>query len=286
VFIMNSAKHEAAGSPTAPLTRTDRRRPSGCVAVSLFAGFALCVSVTVNSSGQDLGEIARQERQRRQNQTHPPIHVYTDEDLKRAQILLPGDRARFLEATKATVSPDHGGMNAQASDEKPQTAQESNPAAIPLIPELSLGEIARRYRAEKETAEAERKWLEALNAQPQRFSLAMPAPLAAPDRTKLSRVPSLPTDATAQSIGQRLLAGQETEPQPPAAVQVQAGDTLWGLARTYLGSGTQWRRLMAANPGINDPRQLRAGAWINLPAVDDSAARNYPKKKALSVRAR
>lgn len=48
------------------------------------------------SYGQSLGEIARQERERRKQEPRQSTYVYTNEDLKRAQILVPEDRERVL----------------------------------------------------------------------------------------------------------------------------------------------------------------------------------------------
>jgi nucleoid-associated protein YgaU len=50
-------------------------------------------------------------------------------------------------------------------------------------------------------------------------------------------------------------------------VSVQRGDSLWKLAQQNLGSGNRWPELLAANPRIADPNQIRAGTQLNLPDV-------------------
>jgi len=66
---------------------------SGILIISCtIFGFTQCYA-------QDVAEAARQEKARKDNQQKKPKHVYTDEDLKRAQILTPEDRAE-VEARK------------------------------------------------------------------------------------------------------------------------------------------------------------------------------------------
>ena len=43
------------------------------------------------------------------------------------------------------------------------------------------------------------------------------------------------------------------------------GDTLYSLAKRYLGHGKRWKDIQAANPGL-DPRKLRVGQEIVIPA--------------------
>lgn|GEM_PF-1624094 len=45
---------------------------------------------------------------------------------------------------------------------------------------------------------------------------------------------------------------------------VKAGDTLFHIAATHYGSGGQWKKIAAANPGVN-PSKLHVGQTITLP---------------------
>lgn len=45
--------------------------------------------------------------------------------------------------------------------------------------------------------------------------------------------------------------------------QVTRGETLWGLASTYCGSGGEWQKLAAAND-ITDPRSLEIGQKLTI----------------------
>lgn len=47
---------------------------------------------------------------------------------------------------------------------------------------------------------------------------------------------------------------------------VQAGDTLWGIAKTYYGNGAQYTKITAANPGIKNPNLIYPGQVFTIPA--------------------
>ena len=48
--------------------------------------------------------------------------------------------------------------------------------------------------------------------------------------------------------------------------QVMPGDTLFGLAATFLKPSVDWRRLQRVNH-LADPRRLKPGSTLRLPAV-------------------
>lgn len=50
----------------------------------------------------------------------------------------------------------------------------------------------------------------------------------------------------------------------PARYEVQAGDTLWGIANRYLIHPWEWQVLWRANPKIKNPDRLYPGAMIEL----------------------
>lgn len=78
---------------------------AGILAAALFYASA--------TYGQSLGDVARQERERRKQETHQAAHVYTNEDLTREQILIPEDRERVLAARRNESAPE---IQAQAVD--------------------------------------------------------------------------------------------------------------------------------------------------------------------------
>jgi nucleoid-associated protein YgaU len=93
-------------------------------------GFTQCYA-------QDVAEAARQEKARKENQQKKPKHVYTDEDLKHAQILTPEDRAEV--AARKRQQPLPGSKETQDSLD-----------AQTLPADLPLGDVARLYRTMRE----------------------------------------------------------------------------------------------------------------------------------------
>src|SRR6266852_6337019 len=101
----------------------------------LFFGAAQCRA----RGPQDVAAAARQERARKE-QTTKSKHVYTDEDLRRAKILTPEDEARVTAKRKEGIAPLE------------QPAEAALDASTDL-PQLPLGDIARRYRSAKLAAQ-------------------------------------------------------------------------------------------------------------------------------------
>ena len=85
---------------------------------------------------QDAPSAARQEKARKSNETKTESHVYTNDDLRKPQILTEPDRARIEERKKSVPTP-------QTLEPRPSLdAGGDSPAE-------SLGEVARRNRREK-----------------------------------------------------------------------------------------------------------------------------------------
>jgi nucleoid-associated protein YgaU len=114
----------------------------------LFASCAILFSSQCRAQSQsqttdqDVAEAARQERVRKEAQQKKSQHVYTEEDLKHAQILTPEDRAQ-IEARKNQQAPPP----AENPQQPPQQAVE----AESLPPDAPLGEVARHYRQQKQS---------------------------------------------------------------------------------------------------------------------------------------
>src|SRR5262249_40258149 len=75
----------------------------------------------------------------------------------------------------------------------------------------------------------------------------------------------LPPRAESRGLAQ---PGIQTENAPPLVaglIEVHRGDSLWQLARVYLGDGRLWKRLWNANPDLRDPNLIRTGALLRLP---------------------
>jgi nucleoid-associated protein YgaU len=108
-----------------------------------FATFGANISRAQDQQSQSVAEAARQERARKQEQQKTAKHVYTEEDLKHPNILIPEDRAQ-IEAKKNGC--------AQKNNCAP-TAPQNPPAVVDAnsqTPGTSLGEVARQLRKQKE----------------------------------------------------------------------------------------------------------------------------------------
>jgi nucleoid-associated protein YgaU len=263
--------------------------------------FSCAIFFTTECHAQDVADAAKQERARKESQQKKSKHVYTEEDLKRAQILTPEDRAQ-IEARKNQAAPDAGEKLQDALDAKS------------LSSDVPLGDVARRFRRLKElqkleqSAEFHLQIADPVLASPKpmqplrphsfkaatpparhfapyqppvkrspfarpRFFTAAP-PMIAPSRPPAARlvpvVPPQPPAPAAPAIVPANPAKRDVVPKVvpsvrPSFVVAKRGDSLWKLAEQHLGHGLRWRDLAVTNPGIVDPNHIMAGSQIVLP---------------------
>jgi len=279
----------------------DPARVSHCKWPSAFCcGLLLLAIGAFRSPAQDVAEAARQEKARKAADAKPSRHVYTDEDLKRAVILTPEDRAR-LEAHRIYSNPGPLQQNAEKLPDNNELSE-------------SLGEIARRYREEKAAREAEL-------AVQKRFTpflyissdttLAAPAPAVEPLTAPEAAVPSARNHSNSVFKSNHPVVGSRARvspfqprpivgapslspasaapsialparvPEAPSAtsnavvpsssaglhrVQVQHGQSWWKLAQLYLGNGARWREVRALNPPVSESSDvLELGRTVVVP---------------------
>jgi nucleoid-associated protein YgaU len=145
----------------------------------VFLIFSCFTMTATHSYAQDVAEAAKQERARKQAQQKKSKHVYTEEDLKRAQILTPEDRAELEAARKQTTPPSSqdsqqaagsravGGQAGNAPSapplDWPAVATDADHLGVlpgfdvqPLPPGAPLGDVARRYRQLKFSQQLQR----------------------------------------------------------------------------------------------------------------------------------
>lgn len=76
-----------------------------------------------------------------------------------------------------------------------------------------------------------------------------------------------------RAIGSEAVFQPVSTSTPPAApartvasgtYQIKPGDTLFSLAKARYGKGSEWKRIAAANPGL-DPHTLKVGQQIAMP---------------------
>jgi nucleoid-associated protein YgaU len=271
---------------TGPSTaaRLSRRCLSLCFPGIVFVSCA--VFGAKQCSAQDVAEAARQERAQKESKQKKSKHVYTEQDLKRAQILTPEDRAK-VEAKKNQL--------AAPSAEKAQEAVD----AQSLSPYAPLGDVARRFRKQKQSQKLQQSaefHLPFADApvlaspkppvMPLRPPVSKPAPPRfAPYQPPVKRSPferpKVFFSAPVLVMPSRPPAARVTPSKPtplivPVAparlnvVTVKPGDSLWKLAQQNLGRGFRWHDLLAVNPGIVDANHIVAGSQVYLPAVVSS----------------
>jgi hypothetical protein len=196
----------------------------------------------VAAAGQDLGEIARQQRQRHASlPAHAP--VLTNDDLRRERIL-----------------PDAPPGSSKPAPAKPDSGLSNVPLwSVADQPGFSLGEYARawrRARAARDLAAGSAGSLapaaSAKGATPS-VSAGLPMP-----------VPPQPLRSRKSADVARQPAGTLAESQP-RIVRVTRGDSLWRISRVHLGRGSLWRLVWQSNPAVSNPERIEIGQAIRLP---------------------
>jgi nucleoid-associated protein YgaU len=255
--------------------------------VALFCLLApLSLHSNLAAQDQNVAKAERQQQAQKSQQPATPHHVYTDEDLKRARILTPEDK-KLAEAHRTELPAR------TPAAKKPPAVDATNP------PPESLGEVARRYRKEKAARETEAA---AAKKAPVPFRIELPSSTFAepkPSMVPLLRPPSEPSVAApvvvtpSPASPRRSAAPFRVSPfsprptAPPSAspapsvnpsmlvpsrefqqLQVRPGDSLWRMARRYLGDGARWQELLTLNPGLAaHPDSLAAGSTVIVPAA-------------------
>jgi nucleoid-associated protein YgaU len=239
-------------------------------AVGGVAVVSLIFLCTVTGFAQSLGDIARQERERKKHSPQRELHVYTNEDLTRPHILVPEDQARALAARKNTPIP----------------AVVASEPATPAVPEVAKPALVAR----PDVAGVAR--LELPNTRGQRPQqgprLTLPvshrarASASVRPRASLSTTPKAAislSDFEIEKNTHRSVGLSQTASNGITRVQITRGDSLWKLAQSHLGSGLLWHELAELNPEISNPNLVYAGQWISVPSAESRSA------KQITVRA-
>lgn len=156
-----------------------------------------------------------------------------------------------------------------SSDVQPKVREDVLPVA-PLTVHPDFGKTVRpTLRAHRGlTAPTQPRFSSRLGAPSILFQPMQPP---APSKPVQPAAPSSPAQPVVTGLTVRPL-----QPQPalrsnsisaPNVVTVQPGDSLWKLAQKTLGRGNRYPELLAINPSVVNPKQIRAGAQLNLPAA-------------------
>jgi len=219
--------------------------------------FSIFILGIASGFAQSLGEVAREERERKEENSRRP-RVYTNEDLARPRI--EGRESREEAAAAASAS--------TVSGQTPAEQDASLPLPIIWPDNVPLGDIARFYRKQREL-ESVKELRFAIEAPPVLdLDFLLPTPLASP-------LPDFSPDFFANEL---LPPPSVPEPvwdhfaEAGNTVRVERGDTLWKIAARHLGDGRAWPRIAAANPELKDPNRIQAGQTLRLPGTGISSA--------------
>ncbi len=243
--------------------------------------------------GQSLGDVARQERQRKEQQAPRALHVYTNDDLRKSKILVPEDQARALAAARNRQMPSPVELAAVANaiaplqfllpasagdtDIEDPSSWEPEPTASGISPALAADSIGLEAGATsarvktKERPEPVRRRQVAKIADPfaprkiERPGTPAPVAIEPVHATRKSGASALASSTfLVSSNSSAFLHEQDSTSSKADKVLVRAGDSLWKLAQRYLGDGNRWFDLATLNPQLESPNLIRAGEWIRL----------------------
>ena len=257
-------------------TRSARNSTIQLIGGLFLLGF---IASTTSSFAQNLDDLARQERERRESSPRR-TRVYTNEDLARPRILNPGDQRAIEESQAAEEAPTAVAVPPFLTPPVPAAASEPEPEppssliAAPVVwpAGISLGDVARYYRATRQSRNAQllaakarkRRNGTASIAAASRLSSAAPrTPLGPPP---LPKFPPIENPLPAQSSGTIWME----QPRSGDSIRARRGDSLWKIAERHWGDGKEWRKIAAANPQLADPDMIRVGEELRLPARESA----------------
>jgi nucleoid-associated protein YgaU len=266
------------------------------ISISSIVALACIIAAASSVAAQDLGEAARQERERKKNLTqHAP--VITNQDLSRDRILFPRTETAPEVPPTVTSVATPANVTAPASVAKtPVRVQDIYPQ--PGQSGFSLGEYARKLREEKASRlAAEQRAAEAavaatnakempshsapvrslqaarnFPARPLQNTKTLPAPLPT-SKTRAPRQFAVTKD-DAKDVA-RNIPDERT-------VEVRRGDSLWRISRRHLGHGHLWTLVWKSNPQIAHPDVIRIGQSVQLPSPE-VVAETLAKEEAVRV---
>jgi len=232
---------------------------------------SLLLACTMTSFAQSLGDIARQERERKQDQPQRETHVYTNEDLERPHILVPEDQARALAArTRNGLTP---APTVQASE----PSVPALPAAISVSPSSGAAKAAliasSPSRVEISSTDFPRSARSAIGTVPLSVLVSSPKGWRTV-RLGTAKDESSSSDFATRKPVRAFARQPEANSSESTGVRVERGDSLWRLAAQHLGNGARWRELAKVNPELSNPNLIRAGDWIRLPSQEPRNAKH------------
>jgi nucleoid-associated protein YgaU len=277
--------------------------PHWRIGLKASALVSLTLFCAASNFAQSLGDIARQERERKKEQPPRATYVYTNDDLRRWHILVPEDKARVLAARNSASTP--AVQVAQIPVPASPVPVSAPPVPAPALPVSASTEAFTPTPAPLKTSpepealpedsarnrpQTQLSTQSVVTSVPSEALLSPPAPKKAPKKTVRPAIATGLVSGSDFSRHHLHRAILEREPADSglaasgmsAVITVERGDSLWKLAKRYLGKGARWRELAALNTQILNANVLRVGEWICLPAGDLQTARQtiIPRARA------
>ncbi len=213
-----------------------------CVLLILIAAL-----MPVAGRAQDVAEAGRQEKARKAAQGARQSHVYTNEDLQKAEIVSREESAAAQAQKKNSDGASKDASVATRSAAEPVVNVPATDAGEKVVASESLGEVARRYRREKAVRQAQRA---RANLPASQFHLDVTTPALAEIAPR--RVFSTPVTAPALSVARSI---QPRKSGAPAKRDPFLRPELGRLevakrpaAMNALISGTTAKEIVASNP--------------------------------------
>lgn len=126
--------------------------------------------------------------------------------------------------------------------------------------------MAETAPATEEPAPATEETAPAAEAAPAEAAVQVPEPLSGfKDLTTSAPMISEESAPSGEAEMSEEAPTADSAAMPGKVHVVTAGDTLWELARTYLGDATMWSKIAEANPSA-DPKDLVVGEALSIPA--------------------
>lgn len=258
----------------------------------------LCVVLSAGVSlAQSLGDVARQDRERR-SQLPQHARVISNDDLKQEHIL---DAAHHQTSSAAEDLATQDVATPTAVSARRSAA--SVGANVPLWgvaeqPGFSLGAYARALRQERSQREQQNAAVQQPGSEPAKsFSASIRSnnEAGSPVVTNSQSEKWNSAELSVRVIRNHAAAGMsadgskivthplEIDPGPPL-VRAARGDSLWRLARVHLGDGRLWPMLWESNPEIRNPGRLMIGQLLRIPARQLNFAKLQGGKKLAASR--
>ena len=135
-----------------------------------------------------------------------------------------------------------------------------------LDSEISLGEYARQLRIRHSAEE----YMQMLAQDDADIAAVLGQPTARLPYREIRPTPPAPSPRQ-DSVNLQVAPPKnnaQTVPQGQIAVTVRRGDSLWRLARLYLGSGARWQSIAFARTHRGSPDLIYAGEVVLIPVAD------------------